>query len=402
MTTPTPPVSIWQEHIRVLAEDIGPRGSTTDGERRATEYCRDVLSRLGYVPQIEYFTSASSSYQIHLMVGLLVVLAFTVYRLGGQAGAIAGALITLFAVYSESRELLFKDNLLRRFITKGPSQNVWATLPPAEDHLRDLVIIGHVDTHRTTFIFRSTRRTDAWRVFGPIAYFSFVLQILLYILGAATGMAWIWPVSAFSAVCGLVMAVICFQGDLTPFSPGANDNATGAGLVLTLAETLRANPLKNTRVWLVCTGCEEVKHYGAIDFFDRHASELKNPAALVFEMLGRDGPAWVHREAIVPPFSYYSDPSLMALAKDVAVKHPEFGGHPTIVSGGHTEMADALRVGIPAIAFVGVGPDGIPLGYNGPELYWHRPDDTPDKIDVDVLERTYGFTRAFVGKVDEQ
>ncbi len=41
--------------------------------------------------------------------------------------------------------------------------------------------------------------------------------------------------------------------DSTPFDAGANDNASGAGLVLALAEQLRATPLAHTRVWLVCS-----------------------------------------------------------------------------------------------------------------------------------------------------
>ncbi len=43
-------VPVWLEHIRVLAEDIGPRGSTTEGERRGAEYCAQVLEQLGLTP----------------------------------------------------------------------------------------------------------------------------------------------------------------------------------------------------------------------------------------------------------------------------------------------------------------------------------------------------------------
>ena len=71
---------------------------------------------------------------------------------------------------------------------------------------------------------------------------------------------------------------MCIQADRTPFTAGANDNASAVGLVLTLAETLRTAPLQHTRVWLACTGCEEAQHYGAIDFFRRHRSESNNPA----------------------------------------------------------------------------------------------------------------------------
>lgn len=53
---------------------------------------------------------------------------------------------------------------------------------------------------------------------------------------------------------------LCIEADRTPFTAGANDNASAVGLVLTLAEALVKQPLQHTRVWLACTGCEEVQH----------------------------------------------------------------------------------------------------------------------------------------------
>jgi hypothetical protein len=47
-----------------------------------------------------------------------------------------------------------------------------------------------------------------------------------------------------------------------------------------------SQPLLHTRVWLACTGCEEVQHYGAADFFRRHRGELLRPAVIAFETLG--------------------------------------------------------------------------------------------------------------------
>ncbi len=115
-------------------------------------------------------------------------------------------------------------------------------------------------------------------------------------MGALTGWSWIWPVTLVSAVCSLLLILLCVQADSTPFCAGANDNATGAGIVLTLAEQLKTQPLAHTRVWLACTGCEEVQHYGAIDFFRRHRAELVKPLTIAFEMLGCAGPAWLVKE----------------------------------------------------------------------------------------------------------
>ena len=318
-----------------------------------------------------------------------------------MSAAIAAAL-ALLAVYSEVMEMAFRDNPLRWLVSRGPSQNVVARLPSAQEHRQDLVLMGHLDSHRASFIFSSTAWTDRWRVFGPLAFFSFCVQTVIYGLGAATGWTWVWPLSIESALCAALLVALCVQADLSPYSPGANDNATGAGLVLALAGHLKNQPLRHTQVWLVCSGCEEVKHYGATDFYERHTKELVNPAALVFETLGRDGPAWVEKEHILPVVNFSADRGLAGLAEKLAAEHPEWHANPFRLVGAHTEMADALRAGIPAITFIGVGPDGVPLGYDGPEIYWHRIDDTPDKIDPQVLERAYAFSWAFIQTLDAQ
>lgn len=110
-------------------------------------------------------------------------------------------------------------------------------------------------------------------------------------------------------------------------------------------------------------------------------------------MLGCAGPAWLTKEGIVVPF--YADRQLVALAEQLAAQHPEWGAYATQINGGNTEMADALRLGIPAITLTGMTPDG-----NAP--YWHQVEDTYDKIDPEVLARAFAFTSAFIGALDER
>jgi hypothetical protein len=135
-----------------------------------------------------------------------------------------------------------------------------------------------------------------------------------------------------------------------------------------------------------------VQHYGAIDFFRRHRNELRHPVVIAFEMLGCAGPAWLTKEGIVVPF--HADRNLVALAEQLAAQHPEWGAYATRINGGNTEMADALRVGIPAITLTGMTPQG-----DAP--YWHQVGDTNDKIDPEVLKRAYTFTLAYIRSLDE-
>ena len=384
-------VESWREHIRVLAEDIGPRGSTREGERRGSEYCEQVLARLGFAPRMETYRSARSIYHPHLIAACALLVAFAVYPLGGRVTAGIAAFVSFVAFVSQLMELGLRDNLLRRLVPKGQSQNVVATVPPAGNHERDLVIMGHVDSHRTPIIFSTKRWLYTYMIFSMLAAVAFSAQVVLYILGTVTQWGWIWPVSIASAVCAALLVAMCIQADSTPFNRGANDNASGAGLVLALAEALRNEPLARTRVWLVCSGCEEVQHYGATDFFRRYRSELHNPAALVFDSVGCAGPAWLTKEGIVVPF--HSDRELVAVAERVAADHPELAAYPTRIRGGNTEMADALRARVPAITWCGIA-------HHGRLPYWHQAGDTFDKIEPDVLARTYAFTRAFMHALD--
>jgi hypothetical protein len=342
-------------------------------------------------PQVEQFTSARSIFQPHLLTAAAMLVAFAVYPLAGRTSALIAAIISLAALTFDLLELSFVNNPLRWIVAKGPSQNVVATVQSSAEHRQDLVLIGHIDTQRTPIVFSTPRWVAAYKTFTTVAFVLFAAQTVLYLLGTLTGWPWIWPLTGLSAVGALLLMAMCIQADHTPFTAGANDNASAVGLVLTLAEALRERPLQYTRVWLACTGCEEVQHYGAIDFFRRHRSTLKHANVIAFEMLGCAGPSWLTKEGIIVPF--HADAGLMNLAEEIAAQHPELGAYAAQIRGGNTEMADALRLGIRAITIGGQTRDGgMP--------YWHQVGDTFDKMNPEVLERAYAFTWAFISALD--
>jgi hypothetical protein len=383
----------WMDHVRALAHEIGPRGSTTSQERKGAEYCQGVLAHLGLQARMDFFSSASSIYFPHLLASAIMLAAFALYPLLGRWSAGLATLLSLLALVSDLLELSFRDNPLRRWVPQGDSQNVVAVIPPAQEHRQDLILVGHVDSHRTPLIFRSPRWVSVYKAFTTVVFVLFCAQVVLYALGTLTQWSWVWPASIASAVGALLLAAMCLQADRTPYSAGANDNATGAGLVLALAENLQSEPLWYTRVWLACTGCEEVQHYGAIDFFRRYRDKMLKPMALVFEMLGCAGPAWLTQEGIIVPFR--ADPRLVNLAQRLAAEMPQWGAHAAAINGGNTEMADALRAGVPALTLIGMTPEGeMP--------YWHQVEDTVDKIDPQALKNAYAFTWALMQSLDIQ
>ena len=57
LTSTHPQVSYWLEHVRALSVDIGPRGSTREGERKGAEYAQAQFQKIGLKPIWETFQS---------------------------------------------------------------------------------------------------------------------------------------------------------------------------------------------------------------------------------------------------------------------------------------------------------------------------------------------------------
>jgi hypothetical protein len=388
-----PQIVTWLNHIRALAVDIGPRGPTRAGERQGAQYAQAQFEKMGLKTSLETFSSARSIFHPHLLASFLMLLAFILFPLSGRVTAVIAALLSIFVVVCELMELSFQNNPFRMIMPKGESQNVYAIIPPAGEYKRDLVLVGHLDSQRTPIIFSTRRWVKAYDRFTMVVFISFIWLVIIYSLAVFFQIPWAWYASFPTALCAILLAVMCIHAEATPFTAGVNDNASAVGMVLTLAEELTAHPLQQTRVFAVCTGCEEVQHYGMIDFYKRHLSDLKNPTALVFEMLGCATPGWLLKEGIIVPFK--ADQRLVHIAESLASEHSEWDAHPVVISGGNTEMADALRSKIPAITITGTTREGV-------SPYWHQLADTFDKMDPVVMQKTWEMTHAMIDYLDKE
>jgi hypothetical protein len=345
----------------------------------------------GLAPTWETFRSARSIFHPHLAGSLLMLTAFAVFPVAGPISAAIAAVLGAAVIACELLELGMRPNPLRALIPHGRSQNVHAVIEAMGRHERDLVLVGHVDTQRTPFVFRSPAWVKVYDRFTTVAFAGFLWQTVVFALAAILPLPWAWPAAIPGAVSAALLAALCIQAECTPFTAGANDNASAVGMVLTLARHFARTPLEHTRVLAVITGCEEVQHYGMADFYRRHRAELKEPRAVIFEMLGCAGPSWLVKEGIIVPFR--PDPALVAIVEKLAAANPAWQAYPSTVSGGNTELADAVRARVPAIALGGKTREGV-------LPYWHQPQDTFDKMDPAVMARTWEMTLALIREID--
>ncbi|KFI22540.1 peptidase M28 [Nitrosococcus oceani] len=155
------------------------------------------------------------------------------------------------------------------------------------------------------------------------------------------------------------------QGDEGKIHPGADDNASGIAVMLELARILGPQwQPERTVAWVAFTG-EEAGKLGSAHYVQRLGD---SPAKTTMAMINLDAVGRLH------------DGELMVLAADSAREWAHIFRGAGFVTGvpiqtvaqdiGSSDQTSFLNAGIPAVQL-----------FTGPHGDFHRPTDTPDKID---------------------
>jgi hypothetical protein len=380
-------------HLRHLAGGIGPRGSTTPQEREAAAYLRARFEAAGLETRWEPFRAPVSGWRPFALAALFGLAAVALVAFGGRAGALSAAALMTVVTASVFLEMYFQRNPLRALVPRGASQNVWARVPAAGAPRRRVLLVGHLDTHRTPWVFTSPARLRLLRVVTTLGVVGFVLGALLPLaiglldLAAWRGAAW------FLAPVYLAVLALTAQPDATPFTEGANDNASGAAVVLSLAERLAREPLQRTEVWALGSGCEEVGSYGAQAFAAAHRMELPGLVAISIDNVGGRGAGvcYTSIEGMVLPVR--PSPELFALAERIRVERPDLQAYARPYTTLHTDATALMVRGVPSLSLVGLTPDGVL-----PD--WHQVGDVVARVDPATVERTEAFVLELLRRLD--
>jgi Zn-dependent M28 family amino/carboxypeptidase len=185
------------------------------------------------------------------------------------------------------------------------------------------------------------------------------------------------------------LRIVMAHTDSAAGAPGANDNASGLGVVASLAGRLvRIKP--RCDVWLVATGAEErvytgsPDHLGALALARRarsHGARRRLQWALSLDEVGRDRPFWLRSPAsAVRPTV---EQSLLDAASRVGVPVSWVRDE----SSGNSDHREFELLGLPA-AKLGVGAGGEPCR--------HTACDRPSRLDPNSLRLARRLTAAAI------
>jgi hypothetical protein len=385
---------IARGHAQHLAGELGPRPAGSAAERAALDYAESILRSLGLQPQRQQFWAMRSAWLPFLNASLIALIGIGLWLLLGRSllATYLGALGCGFALWEVYARLNFGWTPVTGLAPRTQSGNVYAVVPPAESEGRHAVLFAHVDTQRTPLFSRSRGTLLAFLV---VFYIGFAILALTLVALVASWFAELvlpaWAGLPAICVC-LLAAAAMLQAELSPHTPGANDNASSVGLALALAQCFQKAPLRHTKLWFVFTGAEETGCAGAAAFLDGVAEELMQAYVIALEGVGAAWPSYSLREGMLR--RYRSNSELIRLAERVSRSKPELRMRPVRLPIGYTEAGQAAKKGYRSLAIVGTDERGyLP--------YWHTPKDDPSHLQEECLAAAYDAVVQLLRELDQ-
>jgi hypothetical protein len=364
------------------------RRSASEGERRAADWIAAELGAAGCREVRVEEERAHGGYWWPL--GLLNAGSLLAAARGRRAAAVVGGAAAA-AIYDDvsGGRLWFR----RRTLPHRATYNVVAEAgdPRAK---RTIVFLAHHDAAHSGLVFhpalprlameRMPEQHAKANQSVPIIFGVFLGPLLLALWGL-TGRRLLRALGTIFAV-GATAAMADIGS--RPVVPGANDNLSAVGVIVALAQSLRANPPADVRVLLVSTGSEESFMEGMQAFARRHFGELPRETTefVCLECVGSPYLCVVEGEGMLR-MRDYTESSREALARAGAAAGVPLRRRLRTVAA--TDALVALRAGYPTCTLGGVDDTKFPSNY-------HWPSDTPDNLSWDSVEGALRVCEAYV------
>jgi hypothetical protein len=389
-----PEEGTWVQAIHELASLERP--SASEGERRAAQRIAALLRARGCEAGIEQELAHGGYWRPIGLANLLALAGASLLapRRDSKAHRLLAALASGIPAAALWDDLGHGRRWFRRALL--PRRATWNVIAVAGDRdgSRTVVFVAHHDAAHSGLIFHPALGRFAPRFLRPLHERS--SQTLPVLYGV-----WLGPVliclGALAARRGLVRAgsalalgAIAAMADIArrEVVPGANDNLAAVGVLLAIAERLRADSPRGVRVLLLSTGSEESFSEGMQAFGERHFPELdpRTTDFICLECLGGPTLTVLEGEGMLRMRAY---PLEMrdALAKAAA------GARVNIMRGlktvGASDALIALRAGYPVATLASVDYTKLPINY-------HWPSDTPDALHWETIEDAIDVGEQFV------
>jgi len=294
-------------HVCVLAGEIGPRGAVTEGERRAQDYVAETLRAVCDAVERQEVSGipAPMSFSWLVVVGLVLLLVVTWSFAEDPWGVLlyAALLFVLPRVVSAVRKRAAHGSA-------RTSDNVIGHLTPVGEEQATAIVCAHLDSARASKLTGAVWPRLHRFLQNTWVQVVLVLAVLAALRGADLTVGLVplavWNImgavafgySVFLASFELIYLV---TGRSKEYSPGANDNASGCGVVLALAEAWAAQRLRHLALDFILFTAEELGLVGSERYVDETQPDKNRTFVFNLDMVGTGDALHYVRGAGIPP-----------------------------------------------------------------------------------------------------
>ena len=375
------------DHVAALSAEIGTRGTCTHGEEQGSRYAAAVLKNLGYKVEEQPFRTVPTFSWAFFILYLLPALAFAISFGNKLAAAITAILATLLFFLE-----LNTVETVSRLLPNGQSRNVIARRQNSAEAKHQVVLVAHIDTSKAALNF-SPQLVKGFRTSFLLMVLAMSATALLSLIHAfLPNGPFLWLQVPFILYLLITAGFLLHRENWNRYTEGANDNASGVGIVLALAEQLR-NLVPNLDLWCLITGAEEAGTFGMIRFLEARGHDFRDAHFLNLDNVGAGTFHFMSGEGMFP--TWKSSPELLKLCQQVRDEHPELGVKQGVYNLMSTDALPALARGYQAISFLAVDDHGLLPN-------WHWLSDTLENVDENTLNRGQQFVSYLLEQLNEQ
>lgn len=382
------------EHIKYLSEEIGTRAGGLEGEKKSAEYIANTLLSYGYDVEYQYFPVADQ------YIANVTLADGTVWEMGASPNAkITDTAVRGEAVYVEDNDFSGVEGkivlLAREATTAGYRQQVADAVNAGAAGVILQSLVGSrgnygqafnpslavpydIPVYGASYIHGEWLKEQIGKNAGEIALTAKHYSNLKSVNVIATK-----EPKTKKNDKGAKEVILGAHHDSVVGAPGANDNASGVGLMLELARVYKGYNTEKT-LKFVAFGSEERGLLGARYYVDQLTEKERKEIEAVFvpDMVATNYEKATHLYAMTP------DGSKNIVTDSTGAAGSRLGNS-DILPGtfGSSDHVPFHNAGIPAALFIWMGVDSWnPLVYHIEKVY-HTPQDTiEDNVSADRMQ----------------
>jgi hypothetical protein len=391
------------KHVIESLCSFGHRGSATKEERQGADMITRFMEEIGLTEidrqQFRHQQAFAWRYLTHWGAMLLsVIISFFAPWIAFCIGV-----ITLISFYGE---MSTRFDVLIHLAPAAISRNVIGKIlhPRAK---KKIILVAHHDTQKPSLFFippvkrllgvRKTHTGYVEKSGNPftVPFIAMLLLTGVFFVRAYGGSGISLNILEIAGAFVMVAAVgLMIQwGGNKRFVPGAVDNAAGVAVILDLAEKITHNPLKNSELWVVATGCEESGLGGMRHFLRKYGKtfDRDNTFFINIDGVGFGKTRYLVGEQSLVYIPY--DPELIGIAAILSHRE-EFKDIRPLLIGLISDAVAAAARGFRAITITSFSTEKIARMY-------HQMEDNPENVDYPMVQQADEFAFEMIKMLDD-